>query len=69
MRVAVSFIRRFPEAAPHVGAGVRRKLFRRPFEYAVWYSVDDKGVIIWAIGHLRREPEFWRNRTADSGAA
>ena len=67
--VAITFIRRFPEASPEIGEGIHRKLFRRPFPYALWYSVEADGLVIWAIGHQHQEPGFWAERRQGAGPA
>ncbi len=35
------------------------------WEYAVLFRVHDDEVIIFAIAHLRRNPDYWKSRTAD----
>ena len=62
LRVAVTFARRFPDAAVDLGEGTRRVLFRRPFPYALWYTMASGVVVVWAIGHQHREPGYWTGR-------
>ena len=59
---AVQQILEFPEAAPEVSAGVRRKLMRR-FPYGVLYSIREHDIRILAIMNLRRRPFYWRGRS------
>ena len=62
LRLAVTFARRFPDAAVDMGEGTRRVLLRRPFPYAVWYTTASAVVVVWAIGHQHREPGYWIGR-------
>ncbi|MGC8489501.1 MAG: type II toxin-antitoxin system RelE/ParE family toxin [Clostridia bacterium] len=56
-------ITRFPEAWSMLSARTRRCRTRR-FPYAVIYQVQENGIILVAIMHLRRHPDSWRGRTA-----
>jgi plasmid stabilization system protein ParE len=47
----------FPEIEPNV----RRAMLNR-FPYGVYFIVEDETVIVFAILHLRRDPETWRGR-------
>ena len=40
---------------------IRRHLIRR-FPYAIVYLVDPKRVVILAIAHRSRHPNYWRDR-------
>ncbi|HOJ08634.1 MAG: type II toxin-antitoxin system RelE/ParE family toxin [Ignavibacteriota bacterium] len=51
----------YPKAWPILENNIRRSLVRR-FPYAVLYSLVDDELIIAAIMHLHREPEFWKKR-------
>lgn len=60
---ALSFVRAHPEAAPRVHpSGVRRKSFPAPFLYSLLYSVEPSGLLIVAVAHHRKRPEYWRSR-------
>ena len=40
---------------------VRRCLVHR-FPYGVLYSVEPEGISILAVMHLRRDPDYWKQR-------
>ena len=44
-----------------LGGGIRRYLVPG-FPYAVIYEADREPVRVLAIAHLRRQPDFWRDR-------
>ncbi|MGH8454612.1 MAG: type II toxin-antitoxin system RelE/ParE family toxin, partial [Nevskiales bacterium] len=52
---------RFPCTCPAVEPPFRRALFAR-FPYAVYYLVEIRRVMIFAILHQRREPDVWKRR-------
>ncbi|HYW06442.1 MAG TPA: type II toxin-antitoxin system RelE/ParE family toxin [Longimicrobium sp.] len=50
---------------PEIGSPMRRgarKLLVRRFPYLVIYRVLPDGVLVLAIGHQRRHPDFWLGR-------
>ena len=57
LRLVVSF----PESQPFVGKNIRRCLCNR-FPYAVYYGIDDEKIIVIAVAHLRRRPDYWLGR-------
>ena len=59
--VAVRDIRCHPDRWPAARGSVRRRLVRR-FPYALLYQVDGEEVLILAVMHLRRRPEYWADR-------
>lgn len=40
---------------------VRRFLIGR-FPYGIYYTVESEVVLIWAIKHLHRDPDYWQDR-------
>jgi toxin ParE1/3/4 len=40
---------------------VRRFLIER-FPYGIYYTVESDVVIVWAVKHLHRDPDYWRQR-------
>ena len=52
-------IERFPEFWKLVGGGYRRKLMER-FPYAVIYRIADDVILIVALAHTSRRPDYWR---------
>ena len=51
-----------PEAWSPLEGGVRRCLLKR-FPFGVYYCVEDEMVVVHAIMHMSRRPDYWRNRT------
>jgi plasmid stabilization system protein ParE len=50
---------------PEIGAPLRqgaRKLLLRRFPFLVIYRVEPAQVLVLAIGHQRRHPDFWLGR-------
>ena len=47
-----------------VTLGIRRVLVHR-FPFAVLYAENDGGLLVLAVMHLRREPNYWAHRSAD----
>ena len=50
-----------PRAWPILEGEVRRCQTRR-FPYAVLYAEEAEGILIPAVMHLHREPDYWRHR-------
>jgi hypothetical protein len=40
---------------------VRRFLVSR-FPYGLYYTIENDMAIIWAVKHLRRDPDYWQRR-------
>ena len=40
---------------------MRRFLVLR-FPYGIYYTVESEVVVIWAIKHLHRDPDYWQDR-------
>lgn len=51
-----------PLAWPQIDGEIRRVLTHR-FPYGVLYSVEPSSIYILAVMHLRRHPDYWRERT------
>ena len=58
---AIERIRRFPDAWHPMGNEIRRCRLRR-FPYGLIYSNDRDDLLILAVAHTRREPDYWRDR-------
>ena len=65
VREAINCAVTMPLAWMQIDEGVRRVLVHR-FPFAVLYSEGDEGLFILAVMHLRREPNYWTHRTADT---
>ncbi len=51
----------YPTAWPLIEEDVRRCLVNR-FPFGIIYSIEQSGVFILAVMHLRRHPDYWKNR-------
>lgn len=58
---AADRIARFPEAWHPLGAGIRRCRLSR-FPYGLIYAVDNGDILVVAVAHLHRRPDYWRDR-------
>lgn len=58
---AIQRIIDFPEVWPVLDVDVRRCLTHR-FPYGILYSIDNLEIFILAVMHLRRNPDYWKNR-------
>ncbi len=50
-----------PEAWPDIGYGIKKRQLRR-FPYSVLYQIDDSEIVIVAVMHQRRRPNYWVER-------
>jgi len=53
----------FPEAWTQIGKYTRRCLIKS-FPYSILYTVDDEILLILAIAHMHRNPEYYKNRVS-----
>ncbi len=58
---AVKRIEDNPESAPEISGSIRRRLIRK-FPYAILYQIDPAEIVILAIMHLHRDPDYWQGR-------
>jgi hypothetical protein len=61
VETALVHIEQWPEASQAISANTRRCLLA-PFPYGLIYAIEDDGLIVIAIAHLRRKPGYWRDR-------
>ena len=54
-------IRDFPLAWHPLGGNIRRCQMRR-FSYGIIYEPSDIEIVVIAVAHMHREPEYWRSR-------
>jgi len=59
---AVAFIEQFPEASPISSGQVRKKVLRKPFEYTLFYVIEEERIRILSVAHQKRRPGYWANR-------
>jgi hypothetical protein len=57
----VSLIERYPRAWHPLGESTRRCRLSR-FPYGVVYAVEPEEILIVALAHLHRRPDYWRGR-------
>jgi toxin ParE2 len=61
LRGARQLIVEHPRAWQPLGDGVRRIRLKR-FPYQLIYFVSDDVILVLAVAHLRRKPNYWRSR-------
>ena len=58
----IAFIKAYPLARePILGATRRWRLSR--FPHGLLYAVENGVIYVLAVGHLRRNPKFWKQRS------
>jgi toxin ParE2 len=60
---AIQRIERFPQAWRPLASGIRRCRLQR-FPYSVIYATDGDDLLVLAIAHQHRNPDYWRKRLA-----
>ena len=58
---AIDRLRENPKLFAKVYRGVRRSPVLR-FPYEVFFREEEKRVAVMAVAHLRRDPDFWKQR-------
>lgn len=58
---AIRDIETNPERWPVIRNNIRRRLVHR-FPYAVLYLANAEEIVVLAIAHLQRRPDYWVNR-------
>jgi len=61
VRDGVRQLSRHPLWWPTVGEQARRYLLIG-WPYSVYYVVDGEHLVVVAVGHQHRQPEYWQNR-------
>ncbi|PIP84572.1 MAG: plasmid stabilization protein [Elusimicrobia bacterium CG_4_9_14_3_um_filter_62_55] len=61
VRCTIGNIVRHPSAWPVLEGNVRRCLTRR-FPFGVIYAIEGADILILAVMHLRRHPDYWKSR-------
>lgn len=57
----IDLISRYPDAWHPLGKNVRRCRLSR-FSYGVIYASEPAGIVVLAVMHLHRKPDYWRDR-------
>ena len=52
----------FPMSSPEIESGLRRCLLVR-FPYGVIYGLEENALVVVALAHLHRNPNFWSDRS------
>ncbi len=58
---AIAILEQFPAVGEEVRPGIRKILLRR-FPYKLIYSATDDALVVIAVAHGHREPDYWLNR-------
>ncbi len=58
---ALERIRHFPNGWHPLSENTRRCRLRR-FPYGLVYAVDKEEILVIAVAHFHRKPDFWRKR-------
>jgi toxin ParE1/3/4 len=61
VRRAEDLIAQFPESAPQIVPGIRKRILRK-FRYSLIYTIEKDGVLILAVAHHSRRPSYWLGR-------
>lgn len=62
IQVAIDSIRNHPELGASAPHGFRRVLLRR-FPFSIIHVVESAMIVVVAVAHQRRAPQYCRNRT------
>jgi plasmid stabilization system protein ParE len=63
---AVDTIRRGPERWP-IRKGKTRQFLLWRFPFSVIYSAQEGAIVIWAVAHGSRRPDYWTRRVDNTG--
>jgi toxin ParE2 len=58
---ALDFLSGFPLAAKRLDANYRSHKLRR-FPYCLIYRLDGDEIVVVAVAHVARRPDYWRSR-------
>ena len=61
---AIDRIKQFPQAWQRFHEDARRCLIRR-FPYGIIYVQEQDRILILAVAHLHREPDYWIDRLSE----
>ncbi|MGD9589329.1 MAG: type II toxin-antitoxin system RelE/ParE family toxin [Pyrinomonadaceae bacterium] len=59
---AIEQVKRHPRSWPKVADEVRRYIVNI-FPYSLLYSIEQDHILIVAVAHHSREPNYWKDRT------
>lgn len=55
------FVTRHPEASPQVRPDIRKRSLLK-YPYSLVYVLEGDGVVVIAVAHHRRRPDYWHSR-------
>ena len=58
---AIERIKEFPNSGKMLRGSIRRRLAKR-FPFGILYCADEEEIVIIAVMHLRRRPDYWIKR-------
>jgi plasmid stabilization system protein ParE len=59
---AINSVRDHPDLGVAVAYGFRRILLRR-FPFSIIYATEQADIVVVAVAHQRRAPDYWKSRT------
>ena len=66
VRRAENRIAQFPESAPEIAPGIRKCVLRK-FRYSLIYATEEDSLLVLAVAHDSRRPDYWVHRVGQSG--
>lgn len=61
VQATIETILGYPKVWPLLEGNIRRLQLRR-FPYGIIYTEEDDVILVLAVMHLHRDPEYWKNR-------
>jgi hypothetical protein len=58
---ALMKIRKNPEHFPQIKQNIRKYVIQK-FPFNIFFEVFDEEILILAIGHQKRKPQYWKDR-------
>ena len=58
---AIKRIQTYPYACPIVRGSMRKNLVHK-FPYTIFYTIDQGTIVVLAIAHQHRKPDYWSDR-------
>ena len=59
---AIREIASLPLAWPTTRQGTRKRILVSPFPYTIQYKLTDDSIVVIAVAHQSRHPEYWKDR-------
>lgn len=59
---AIREIAKAPLAWPRTKHGTRKRILVKPFPYTIHYKIVRDELVIVAVAHQSREPDYWKQR-------